>query len=140
MQKEVKITAIVKHDSFGAVYVSQTLEITVPDAWGLLDAIATKNLDKLLKHYLQIRWHEQYLICCSNQPFMMQTTSIKERAVDDVKKMIDSDRNCGNTKQLAENIAGVDLYLHKKCLRLSQKHPIIIDDPYEGYSNAKPSQ
>jgi hypothetical protein len=89
-------------------------------------------MTELMTHYLQVRWHEQYMICERKKQDGIHTLTLRKRAVEDVKSDIKYDSCCNDSKQLSANIlkaySSLQKKLKEKNAQWEKDHPIVIDE------------
>lgn len=135
MYKKFNIMAIVHRDTFGITYEPRELDVEIPDEWEKLKPEAGTAITGLMTHYLQVRWHEQYMSCVRKEQNAIFTMTLRLRTVEDVKSDIKHDSCCNDLEQLSANILKAHASLQEK--RAKEDSPIILDERHAYEHNIK---
>lgn len=134
MLKKFKILALTHSDRLADTYEERILDVEIPDQWGKLDQSAGEAMIKLLTHYLQERWCEQYFNCRKGMQQAIHTVTLRKKAIEDMKTAIAHDQCCDDLQQLSKNMLTVNEQVQKEVAERSAQwdkdHPNICDDGY----------
>jgi hypothetical protein len=132
MFKEIKILATVHLDAFVEIYKERTLNVEMPDQWSTIDKPAEEAMIELLTHYLKRRWREQIINCIEGKQQVIQTLTLRKRAVNDLKTAIDHDTCCNDPILLSQTMVKVNERVKQEIAeeqaKWDRENPIILDE------------